>query len=444
MKVSELLGERYKDRVAEIESQNLMVRGGYIKQVGNGIYSLMPPARRIHNKIEAILRQEMDRIDGQEVLFPVTMPATLWQASGRWESVGKELLRFKDRSGADMVLELPDILSLSCAERFALGGVRILSASGIADRLCFGSESGDIDALRRAADSKLSGDELSSALSSGLSYPAAAARQLRAHGIGVGSNNPNDVLGIEYIRALNRIAPAIRPFAVRRIGCGYNENTLPENYASASAVRSALLHLTDSENICRRDVLSAISGSVPPFVLLEIQKQLSEQRAPAALSGLSQAVLYRLRCMTGDELSRIADVSEGLENPILRAAKSASNIAELLDAVKTKRYTLARLKRILFNALLGITREQQELAAYSDDALYIRVLGIRQSKLHLLSELQENAALPIVLRRSDAESLPFNAKQTLELTRRASLIRALACPGNASCRDDFSHRLVII
>ena len=104
MKVSELLGERDKDRVAEIESQNLMVRGGYIKQVGNGIYSLMPPARRIHNKIEAILRQEMDRIDGQEVLFPVTMPATLWQASGRWESVGKELLRFKDRSGTDMVL----------------------------------------------------------------------------------------------------------------------------------------------------------------------------------------------------------------------------------------------------------------------------------------------------------------------------------------------------
>ncbi len=104
MKVSELLGERYKDRVAEIESQNLMVRGGYIKQVGNGIYSLMPPARRIHNKIEAILREEMDRIDGQEVLFPVTMPATLWQSSGRWESVGKELLRFKDRSGADMVL----------------------------------------------------------------------------------------------------------------------------------------------------------------------------------------------------------------------------------------------------------------------------------------------------------------------------------------------------
>ncbi len=104
MKVSQLLGERYKDRVADIESQNLMTRGGYIKQVGNGIYSLLPPAKRIQNKIERILREEMDLIDGQEVLFPVAMPAALWQSSGRWDSIGSELLRFKDRSGADMCL----------------------------------------------------------------------------------------------------------------------------------------------------------------------------------------------------------------------------------------------------------------------------------------------------------------------------------------------------
>ena len=104
MKVSQLLGERYKDRVADIESQNLMTRGGYMKQVGNGIYSLLPPATRIQRKIERILREEMDLIDGQEVLFPVAMPAALWQSSGRWDSIGSELLRFKDRSGADMCL----------------------------------------------------------------------------------------------------------------------------------------------------------------------------------------------------------------------------------------------------------------------------------------------------------------------------------------------------
>ncbi len=104
MKVSNILGERFKERAFEIDSQNLMTRGGYMKQVGNGIYSLFMPAKRIANKIEAIMRQEMDAIDGQEVLFPVVMPATIWQASGRFDSIGKELLRFKDRSGADMVL----------------------------------------------------------------------------------------------------------------------------------------------------------------------------------------------------------------------------------------------------------------------------------------------------------------------------------------------------
>ncbi|MDO4564958.1 MAG: proline--tRNA ligase [Clostridia bacterium] len=104
MRVSQLLGERYKERAFEIESQNLMTRGGYIKQVGNGIYSLFMPAKRIARKIENIIREEMDAIGGQEVLFPVVMPASLWQKSGRFESVGSELLRFKDRSGADMVL----------------------------------------------------------------------------------------------------------------------------------------------------------------------------------------------------------------------------------------------------------------------------------------------------------------------------------------------------
>lgn len=104
MRVSQLLGERYKERAFEIESQNLMTRGGYIKQVGNGIYSLFTPAKRIARKIENILREEMDAIGGQEVLFPVAMPATIWQQSGRFDSIGSELLRFKDRSGADMVL----------------------------------------------------------------------------------------------------------------------------------------------------------------------------------------------------------------------------------------------------------------------------------------------------------------------------------------------------
>lgn len=106
MKMSELIGERYKEKPADctIESHALMVRGGYIKQVNTGVYTLLPPARRITQKIERIIREEMDAIDGQEVLFPVVLPADLWKESGRFTSVGKELVRLTDRMGADMVL----------------------------------------------------------------------------------------------------------------------------------------------------------------------------------------------------------------------------------------------------------------------------------------------------------------------------------------------------
>ena len=106
MKVSKLLGQRFKNAPSDcvIESHALMTRGGYMKYVANGIYSLFMPTKRITKKIEDIIRDEMDKADGQEVMFPVAMPATLWEESGRYESVGSELARWKDRSGNKMVL----------------------------------------------------------------------------------------------------------------------------------------------------------------------------------------------------------------------------------------------------------------------------------------------------------------------------------------------------
>ena len=108
MKLSKLVGSRFKERPADcvIDSHALMVRGGYMKNVGNGIFSEFPLLKKITAKIEKIIREEMDAIDGQEVLFPVTLPADLWDESGRYESVGNELLRFTDRSNARMVLAM--------------------------------------------------------------------------------------------------------------------------------------------------------------------------------------------------------------------------------------------------------------------------------------------------------------------------------------------------
>ena len=106
MKVSKLVGLRFKEKPADcvIDSHALMVRGGYIKYVGNGIYSEFPTLKKITSKIEAIIRKEMNAIDGQEVLFPVVMPADLWEESGRYESVGSELVRLRDRNDSKLVL----------------------------------------------------------------------------------------------------------------------------------------------------------------------------------------------------------------------------------------------------------------------------------------------------------------------------------------------------
>lgn len=106
MLMSRLLGERFKEKPADaaMPSHIFLLRGGYMRQVANGVYSLLPPAKKIVDKIENIIREEMDAIDGQEVLMPVVLPAELWKESGRWESVGSELMRIKDRAGMDMLL----------------------------------------------------------------------------------------------------------------------------------------------------------------------------------------------------------------------------------------------------------------------------------------------------------------------------------------------------
>jgi len=106
MKIKNLVGQRFKERPADcvIDSHALMVRGGYMKFVSNGIFSEYPILRRITSKIENIIREEMNAIDGQEVLFPVVMPSELWEESGRYDSIGNELVRFSDRSGSKMVL----------------------------------------------------------------------------------------------------------------------------------------------------------------------------------------------------------------------------------------------------------------------------------------------------------------------------------------------------
>ena len=279
--------------------------------------------------------------------------------------------------GADMVIEMPDILSCASAERFAF----------------------DIEKLWRAANEDIHSDSVKRSLSEGQTYARAVAENLSCNDTTF-SAAPNDILGIEYLRQIKKLSPSVSAFAIPRTGNGYNKLELGDGFASASAIRAALHnHGTDT-----------VSKYVPGFVFEDMRMQVENGRFPASLENLSEAALYALRMLSIDGIRNLSDVTEGLENLFFKHACTSSAIDEMLLKIKSKRYTMARLKRIVIAALIGSTKELLQIALKQPDALFIRVLGVRREKLYLLSQLSEKAMLPVVTTFGDTEKLSENAR----------------------------------
>ncbi len=345
--------------------------------------------------------------------------------------------RWALESGADIVFLLPSVYSCARADRFAEGAVRILGGTGLADALCFGSESGDVSKIvRMAALVSEESDEqkecLRAHLKRGVSFPNARGKMLNerhgAHFSEVASL-PNDILGIEYVRAVARFAPQLHPYAIKRVGAMHDAVQAEGSVASASALRKAVLE----------NDRNALSACVPENVATDILEQLEEGRAPYVQERLSDAILYALRRMPREALSRLPDVSEGLENVLYRCAREAGSYEELLTLLKTKRYTLARLKRILCYALLGV-----EESLYASALPYIRVLGVKRSALPLLSQLASRATLPVVTRYADAAALPESAKRLHEIDMLAAELAPLALKTPARAAFDYGDPLILV
>ena len=337
--------------------------------------------------------------------------------------------------GADMVIELPEVFSLACAERFASGAVRIMKCTGLADAICFGSESGDAEELTRIALSGEDSGAVANGLSRGLSYPAAVAE---AAGGGLA---PNDILGAEYIRAAKKHSPETEIYAVKRMGAGYADETLGGEFSSAGAIRRALSGARYAK--LSPAVLDGLNMALPRNVLEDISRMISEGSFPADLAGLSDAVLFAFRSMSAQEIAALPEIAEGLENLFARYSAECSDAEEMLSKVKSKRYTMARLKRAAMNALLGMTEELQRRAAGDDGMLYARVLAMREDAEEMLSALKKNAAIPVIVRAADREELPEAAKEILRIGELAHLIRALGQPYEKHAAADGSHRLIV-
>ncbi len=297
------------------------------------------------------------------------------------------------RSGADLVIELPAVFALRSAQYFAAGGVRLLQALGIISHLSFGVEDNNLAALKKLADladTANTGSLVRQKLKSGLSYPAALGQVLLTQSQAEPATiafTPNNILAIEYLRALNRYADAILPCPVKRQHAGYHEVDISAPFASATAIRKSVL-----ENGCVQPTAAAV---IPPASKTIIEKALHSGRGPVIAGAFETALLARLRTMPLSAIAELPDVTEGLQHRIADTALTATGWDELLSAIKCKRYTHTRLQRILLHALLGTTKAAIEEFDHAGP-LYARVLAFSEQGKELLRQASQQSTIPLI------------------------------------------------
>ncbi len=289
--------------------------------------------------------------------------------------------------GADLVLSLPAPYALKSAEGFAAAGVSLLTALGCVDTLCFGAETLTGDhamEIARLMESEAFTAALRERLAAGLPLAAAraAAADLLREGAGEALRNPNDILAVEYCKAILRQKSPLRPLALLRVGAAHDAPLSEPRGQSGAASASALRAL------CREKGVDALAPFVPA-ACMALYRAAWERGAVLSGDSFSVAALSRLRAMDAASLRRVRGVREGLENRLQDAARQACSWIELIDLMKTKRYATARLRRLALNAALGFTEDLPALPPY------LHVLGASEAGLAVLRGAKETARLPL-------------------------------------------------
>lgn len=305
--------------------------------------------------------------------------------------------------GADLVLELPTPFATASAEAFGRGAVELLAATGLVTHLSFGSECGSVEKLSAVAhclNTTAYHTSVTALAQTGLPFAVCreqAVRELLGGDEGELLSSPNNNLGVEYIKALQQLGSNITPMTVQRRGAAHN-----------SIVHDAPAHLSATQiRTCLRkgDYLSPA-----PYLMAGGSEILKHSPIPS-LNHVERAILGKLRTMTAEDWAKLPDsgASEGLPQRLEKAGKQCRSLDEFYELVKTKRYTHARLRRLVLWAYLGLTAD-----ARPEHPLYIRVLGFNERGQSLLKEMKKAATLPVITKPAHARKLEGKVREQFE------------------------------
>lgn len=345
-----------------------------------------------------------------------------------------ERARLAVRSGVDLVIELPVQYCLSSAENFAAGAVHLLESLGVVEELSFGSECGDTEKLRKAMETveltALSkANDIRSIMEKGYTYPRALSSVI--NGIDPEAaeiiSEPNNLLAIEYMRSLKNITSGMAPFTIKRTSTMHDAEMPEDGFASASFIR---------DKLAAGKSVSSISEYTTQIWTDAIAAAKSKGEI-ASLSRLERVLLYKLRSTTTDEIAQISDVGQGLEHRIY-GARMAGSLDELLFTVKTKRYTMSRIRRIMLALLIGIKKtDMEKLPPYG------RILAFNERGKEILAQAKGTAKIPYAASIAKLSQINDVAERFAELEIRASDVYGLALETVTSAQKDYRAKIMI-
>lgn len=319
------------------------------------------------------------------------------------------------RCGADLVLETPLAACLSSAEGFARGAVSLLDALGCVTHLSFGAEQADLALLQQAADlSRGQGEALRQGLAAGLPYAAAMQQAVSAADAEAGAllASPNNTLGVEYLRALAARGSRIQPLAIERKGGAHDSDTPADGLPSASYLRGLL---AGGDAAACRPLMPEVSFAV-------LEREIQRGAAPVTRSAADLALLAHLRRLDAAALLPFCSGDEGLAHRLADTVRDNTSFSAVCTAAQTRRYPLARVRRVLLRAWLDLPQ------SVSPEPEYVRVLAIGRQGRALLRRMKDTCTLPVIIKPVTERSLPENLQPALARDALADDLYALAYP----------------